>query len=91
MPDISQKINQLRKIINEHNYNYYVLDKPRITDFEFDQLLKELELLEIENPQYFDSNSQPKELAVKSQKNSIPLITAIECTLWIIPIQPKRF
>jgi DNA ligase (NAD+) len=57
MPDISQKINQLRKIINEHNYNYYVLDKPRITDFEFDQLLKELELLEIENPQYFDSNS----------------------------------
>jgi DNA ligase (NAD+) len=57
MPDISQKINQLRKIINEHNYNYYVLDKPRITDFEFDQLLKELELLEIENPQFFDSNS----------------------------------
>lgn len=57
MPDISQKINQLRKIINEHNYNYYVLDKPIITDFEFDQLLKELELLEIENPQYFDSNS----------------------------------
>lgn len=57
MPDISQKINQLRKIINEHNYNYYVLDKPSITDFEFDQLLKELELLEIENPQFFDSNS----------------------------------
>ena len=57
MPDISQKINQLRKIINEHNYNYYVLDKPNITDFEFDQLLKELELLEIENPQFFDSNS----------------------------------
>jgi DNA ligase (NAD+) len=57
MSDISQKINHLRKIINEHNYNYYVLDKPSITDFEFDQLLKELELLEIANPQFFDSNS----------------------------------
>lgn len=57
MSDISQKINHLRKIINEHNYNYYVLDKPSITDFEFDQLLKELELLEISNPQFFDSNS----------------------------------
>jgi DNA ligase (NAD+) len=57
MSDISQKINHLRKTINEHNYNYYVLDKPSITDYEFDQMLKELELLEVANPQLFDSNS----------------------------------
>lgn len=58
MPDyIEEKIKQLRQELNQHNYNYYVLDKPAISDFEFDLKLKGLEKLEAENPQFFDPNS----------------------------------
>lgn len=48
------RIRELRKIINEHNHNYYVLNSPEISDKEFDLLLKELEALEKEYPEYFD-------------------------------------
>ncbi len=57
MSDIALKIKELRNIINLHNYNYYVLDRPSISDFEFDILLKDLEKLEQQNPEFFDSNS----------------------------------
>ena len=54
---IEQQITQLRDELREHNYNYYVLDSPTISDFEFDQKLKLLQKLEAENPQFFDANS----------------------------------
>ena len=57
MIDAQQKIKTLRKELNQHNYNYYVLDNASISDFEFDIKLKELEKLEKENPQFFDANS----------------------------------
>ena len=43
---ISDKINALRKELQQHNYQYYVLDQATISDFEFDMKLKELEKLE---------------------------------------------
>ncbi|MDD3723258.1 MAG: NAD-dependent DNA ligase LigA [Lutibacter sp.] len=55
--NIEQEIKQLKDELNQHNYNYYVLDKPTISDLEFDLKLKELEKLETDNPQFFDSNS----------------------------------
>ena len=55
--NIEEKIKQLRETLNQHNYNYYVLDKPTITDFDFDLKLKELEKLEAEYPQFSDPNS----------------------------------
>jgi len=55
--EIEKKINQLRKALRQHNYNYYVLDNAIISDYDFDVLLKELQKLEEENPQYFDANS----------------------------------
>lgn len=51
---IEHRINQLRDEIRQHNHNYYVLNSPSISDFEFDHLLKELEKLEEENPDFFD-------------------------------------
>jgi DNA ligase (NAD+) len=54
---IQEKIEQLRTELNEHNYRYYVLAQPTISDFDFDMKLKELESLEKENPTFFDSNS----------------------------------
>ncbi|WP_333878237.1 NAD-dependent DNA ligase LigA [Flavobacterium sp.] len=55
--DVQKIIQDLRDELNQHNYNYYVLDKPVISDFEFDQKLKQLQELESRHPEFFDDNS----------------------------------
>ncbi|MDR0834043.1 MAG: NAD-dependent DNA ligase LigA [Candidatus Symbiothrix sp.] len=57
METVKQKIEVLRAEIESHNRNYYDLFQPRISDYEFDQKLKELEKLEKEYPQFADANS----------------------------------
>ncbi|MHB8261519.1 MAG: NAD-dependent DNA ligase LigA [Bacteroidia bacterium] len=52
-----QRIEKLCKEIEQHNYNYYVLDKPTISDYEFDMLLEELIKLEKQYPEYLSPNS----------------------------------
>ncbi len=54
---VQDRIVFLRSELQQHNYNYYVLDKPTISDFEFDMLLNELIDLEKQNPQFYDANS----------------------------------
>lgn len=49
-----QRIIELRNELNRHNHNYYVLNAPTITDKEFDEMLKELERLETEHPEFYD-------------------------------------
>ena len=51
------KIDRLREEINRHNHNYYVLNAPQISDKDFDMLLKELEALEKEYPEFADPDS----------------------------------
>ncbi len=55
--EIKEEIERLRNELNTHNYNYYVLNKPTISDFEFDAKMHELQRLEAENPEFFDPNS----------------------------------
>jgi DNA ligase (NAD+) len=55
-----QRINELRSKLDHHNYLYYVKAQPEISDFDFDQLLKELEALEKEFPEFDDPNSPTK-------------------------------
>ncbi len=55
--NIQQKIESLREELHQHNYNYYVLDNNTISDFEFDEKLKELQDLEAAHPEFFDANS----------------------------------
>lgn len=61
MPDnienIQQKIEDLRKELHQHNENYYLLDTPTISDFDFDMLLEELQDLEAKYPEFYDENS----------------------------------
>ncbi len=57
MNEIKSRILELREIINEHNHNYYNLDKNLISDFDYDNLLNELINLESRYPEYFDENS----------------------------------
>ena len=54
---VKEKIENLRKELHQHNYNYYVLDNPTISDFEFDEKLRELQSLEAANPEFYDPNS----------------------------------
>ena len=51
------RIEELSKEIEKHNYNYYVLDKPVISDYDFDMLLEELIKLEKEFPQFLSADS----------------------------------
>src|SRR3954467_69572 len=52
-----KKIEELSKLIEQHNHSYYVLDQPTISDFEFDKLLEELIALEKEFPEFLSPNS----------------------------------
>jgi len=55
--NIQQHIEQLRNELREHNYNYYILDNPTISDYDFDMKLKELQELEAKHPEFYDANS----------------------------------
>ncbi len=57
LADAKQRVEELRRIINEHNHNYYVLNQPVITDFEFDLLLNELQTLEKNFPELVTPDS----------------------------------
>lgn len=52
-----QQIRQLREELHLHNYYYYIADKPVISDYEFDQKLKQLQQLEAAYPEFYDENS----------------------------------
>lgn len=67
--DIQNTIQKLREELNQHNHNYYVLDTPTISDFEFDLKLKQLQDLEDKYPEYFDENSPSQRVGGTITKN----------------------
>lgn len=69
MSSIQNKIEALRKELNHHNYNYYVLDSPIISDFDFDMKLKELEKLEAKHPEFYDPDSPTQRVGGEITKN----------------------
>ena len=70
---IQQKITDLRDKINSYNHHYYVLDKSLISDYEFDMLLKELQELEKNHPEFNDENSPTKRVGggISSRFNTV--------------------
>ncbi|WP_434968051.1 DNA ligase LigA-related protein, partial [Muribaculum intestinale] len=54
MESVKQQIERLRAEIDRHNHQYYVLNSPEISDYDFDMMLKQLESLEKEYPEYDD-------------------------------------
>lgn len=67
--DTLQTITSLREELNQHNYNYYVLDNPTISDLEFDMKLRELQDLEARHPEYFDADSPTQRVGGAITKN----------------------
>ena len=66
---VIEKIDQLRIQLHQHNYNYYVLNAPEISDKEFDDLMRELQTLEQEHPEYKDENSPTMRVGSDINKN----------------------
>ncbi len=71
MSEINPKIRveELTKLLNEHNHRYYVLNEPEISDFDFDALLRELENLEKSHPELADKNSPTQRVGGDITKN----------------------
>ena len=67
--NVLETIQSLRVALNQHNHNYYVLDNPTISDFDFDTKLKQLQDLEAANPQFFDENSPTQRVGGTITKN----------------------
>lgn len=85
---VKEKIDQLRAELHQHNYNYYVLNAPEISDKEFDDLMRELQDLEKEHPEYQDDNSPTMRVGSDLNKNLHKWHTNIPCFHWETPI-PK--
>ncbi|MEN8764945.1 MAG: NAD-dependent DNA ligase LigA [Wenyingzhuangia sp.] len=72
--NIQQKIENLRNTLHKYNYEYYVLDNASVSDFEFDQLLKELQTLEMSHPEFDDENSPTQKVGGAITKNFETLV-----------------
>jgi DNA ligase (NAD+) len=72
--DIQKTIQDLRDELNHHNHNYYVLDNPTISDFEFDQKLNQLLELENQHPKFYDENSPTQRVGGTITKNFNTLV-----------------
>ena len=60
MNTTKEQIDKLRQELHDHNYKYYILSQPDISDFKFDTLMKQLSELEKQYPEYDDPNSPTK-------------------------------
>tara|TARA_B100001093_G_scaffold105369_1_gene97616 strand:- start:8 stop:2008 length:2001 start_codon:yes stop_codon:yes gene_type:complete len=78
---VEKKIVELRDRINDHNFKYYVLDQPAISDGEYDILFKKLEELERENPKFFNDLSPTQRVgsepitSFKTIEHSTPMLS----------------
>lgn len=66
---VKEQIEQLRSLLHQHNYNYYVLNTPSISDQEFDSLMRQLQELEKLHPEYQDENSPSVRVGSDINKN----------------------
>lgn len=69
--EIKARIEELRRQLHTHNYNYYVLSQPAISDIEFDKLMRELMDLEAQYPEFYDSTSPSVRVGSDINKNFI--------------------
>ena len=78
---LKQKIENLRIDLNNHNYNYYILDKQLISDFEYDEMMSRLNELENKYPQFYDPNSPTQRVGgkvldnFKTVNHSVPMLS----------------
>lgn len=83
--DVRAEIERLRRELDEHNYRYYVLNQPIISDIEFDRLFRRLQALEAAHPEYADADSPtqrigaPVQSGFKTLAHSVPMLSLANC------------
>lgn len=81
MKPYADRIKKLREEINQHNYNYYVLDAPKIPDAEYDRLMRELEELEKKHPELITPDSPTQQVGPRTlgqfekRKHGLPMLS----------------
>jgi DNA ligase (NAD+) len=75
--DVIQRVNELRRIIEHHNYMYYVLDNPEISDAEYDALMRELEQLESEYPEIITPDSPTQRVGGQVSGQFQPVVHSV--------------
>jgi len=71
--DLKKKVEELRELINYHNYRYYVLDSPEISDSEYDELMRELETIEKEQPELVVPDSPTQRIGAPPAEGFLPV------------------
>ena len=74
MKNDQQEIEKLRKELNEHNYQYYVLDQPSISDYEYDHMLRRLEELEQAHPEWITPDSPTQRVGGQAVEGFEPVV-----------------
>lgn len=84
--DVNQRIEELRKLLNYHNYRYYVLDSPEVSDAEYDRLFDELAALEKEHPELITADSPTQRVGAapleefNTVRHSLPMLSLSKAT-----------
>lgn len=78
MDDIEKRIEELRRVIEYHNYKYYVEDNPEITDYEYDKLYRELETLEAARPDLVTPTSPTQRVGGKPLESFDKVVHAVQ-------------
>lgn len=81
--NISQRLHELRELIRKHDYQYHVLDKPLISDYDYDQLFSELQKIEAEYPDWITPDSPTQRVSGKALDH----FTKIEHRLPMLSLQ----
>ncbi|QSP94041.1 NAD-dependent DNA ligase LigA [Marinobacter salinisoli] len=76
-PAVQKRVEELRSLIEDHNYHYYVLDDPRIPDSEYDRLFRELQGLEAEHPELASTDSPTRRVGSRSDTSFAEVVHRI--------------
>ncbi len=87
---IHDEITRLRREIERHNHSYYVDNAPTVSDHDFDILMKRLEELEKEHPEWDDPDSPTHRVGSDLSKGSFRRLTYTRCCRWATPIRSAR-
>ncbi len=72
--NVKEQIENLRNFLNQANYDYYVLSSPKVSDFEFDSKMKELQKLETDYPEFWDENSPSQRVGSDLEKDFVQVL-----------------
>ncbi|MBK7844227.1 MAG: hypothetical protein IPJ71_11110 [Bdellovibrionales bacterium] len=88
--NVASRILSLRNQIEHHDYAYYVLDRPIISDYEYDKLFRELQQLEIDHPELLAPDSPTRRVGGTPAKQFVKRSHSNPCSAFKIPIPSTR-